>query len=196
MEKQNLCKQIGQTFGDYFEEDGQLCIDNGENIFRYNNPDELLADWVDTLVQQQIAIDSAENDNGNQDFSRYWENEVIYIYEQVIGKYPVGVKRLANTKLGNACRWKCYVDVGFGKYQSKTIHLGIYSSVVDAIAARQEFLLFLENQHSEEEILSKAKELSRRQKRKRQTKCERCGRPLVRIERDAYEQLSNESSSM
>ena len=53
MNKYNLCKTIGDFFGDYFEENNQFCIDNGEEVFRYNTRDELLKRWVDTLVWHQ-----------------------------------------------------------------------------------------------------------------------------------------------
>lgn len=84
LNSRELCKEIGNCFGDYFEENNYLCINNGEENFRYKTEKELLADWVDTLVLQHHAC--------NRESGGDWENEVRFIYEDVIGKYPKGVR--------------------------------------------------------------------------------------------------------
>ena len=126
MEQRALCKEIGNFFGDYFEENNQLCIDNGENIFRYNTEKELLADWADTLVCNHYDCKY----NGN--IADSWEKEVRYIYEDVLGKYPAGVK------LYNGKKKKRYVAEGYvsdGSAHGKMEYLGTFDSIVDAICA-------------------------------------------------------------
>lgn len=77
-ETKALCKEIGDCFGDYFEENNQFCIDNGEKVFRYDSEKELLTDWVDTLVSQHISCGGESGGN--------WSDEITFIYENVIGK--------------------------------------------------------------------------------------------------------------
>lgn len=122
-----LCKFIGNFYGEYFEENEQLCIDNGENIYRYNTEKELLKDWVDTLVCSHyydcIAY-SSPNDS--------WEKEIRFIYEDVIGKYPTGVRT------NNGKKKKRYVAEGYvadGSLHGKMKYLGTFDSIADAICA-------------------------------------------------------------
>lgn len=49
-----LCKKTGETFGVFYNND-KFIIDNGEQEFIYDTPDDLLADWVETLIEQHIA---------------------------------------------------------------------------------------------------------------------------------------------
>ena len=44
-----LCAEIGNWYGDFFMKAGHYCIDNGEKIFAYKTPTELLKDWLSTL---------------------------------------------------------------------------------------------------------------------------------------------------
>ena len=136
MDKQKLCKEIGSFFGDYFEKNGQLCIDNGEKIFRYNTADDLLKDWVDTLVENQ----NDTVDNPSSDYyaiNDSWEKEIVFIYSEVIGKPPAGVRLVDNAK-GKA--WQAYIDLADGSKHTKNLHLGTHYSIVDAIFARRDFL--------------------------------------------------------
>lgn len=74
-EKITLCKSIGNFFGDYFEEDGKLCIDNGDQVFKYDTPDDLLKDWMETLIEHQNATD---------DTSGNWNNAIDFIQTEII----------------------------------------------------------------------------------------------------------------
>ena len=71
--KKEMCKEIGNWFGDFFEEEGKLCIDNGEEIFRYNTEDELLADWLITLVES----DKATGEDAWKDMITFIETEIV-----------------------------------------------------------------------------------------------------------------------
>lgn len=117
-----MCMEIGNVFGEYFEENNQFCIDNGEQVFRYNTEKELLTDWVETLVLQHISCNGEEGGN--------WENEVKFIYENVIGKYPTGIR------FYNGVRKKRYVVQGYvadGTLHGKMEYLGTFDSLIDAI---------------------------------------------------------------
>ena len=46
MDNKELCCQIGDAFGRFYEDNGMLCIDNGVQVSRYETPEELLKDWV------------------------------------------------------------------------------------------------------------------------------------------------------
>ena len=121
-----LCKEIGNFFGEYFEENNQLCIDNYDKVFRYNTEKELLVDWVDTLICNHYDC----KENGN--IADSWEKEVRYIYEDVLGKYPVGVR------LYNGKKKKRYVAEGYvsdGSMHGKMKYLGTFDSIIDAICA-------------------------------------------------------------
>lgn len=118
MNKTELCAKIGEFFGSYFEEDGKLCIDNGEEVFRYDTADELLADWVKTLVMHQH--DCFGDSSGN------WEKEIVFIHRDVIGAFPNGIRRKS---LG----WEAVTTAEDGTEQSH----GIFVSIVDAIYAKE-----------------------------------------------------------
>ena len=128
MDKYSLCKEIGQCFGEYWETDGKYFIDNGEEVFKYKTPELLLKDWVDTLILQHISSDGDAGAN--------WEKEVKYIYEDVLNKYPVGVRPYK----GKHCtKYKAEVYVSNGKPHGKMLYLGVYESIIDAIKVVWEF---------------------------------------------------------
>lgn len=131
-EKIKLCQQIGNFFGRYFEENGQLCIDNEEKVFTYNSADELLIDWVDTLVENHRDTFAYGSPNDS------WEKEIVFIFNFCIGKHPVGVRRIENKK---GTTWSASVDVSNPNHpHGKNVCLGTYGSVVDAIMARRLYL--------------------------------------------------------
>jgi hypothetical protein len=133
MNKRTLCREIGYYFGIYFEEGGLYCIDNGEQVFRYDSTDKLLADWVDSLVENHH--DTIDNNDG---CNNSWEKEIIFIYSEVIGKYPVGVRPYFGKR---KTTYSAYVDVPVeGNPHGKNIHLGTYDSIVDAIYARRKYI--------------------------------------------------------
>lgn len=133
MNKLELCKEIGNYFGTYFEEGGCYCIDNYEKVFRYDSADKLLADWVDTLVENHH--DTMDNNDG---CNNSWEKEIVFIYSEVIGKHPVGVRPYVGK---SKTSWSAYIDVkADGNPHGKNIHLGTYDSIVDAIYARRKYI--------------------------------------------------------
>ncbi len=144
MDKRELCKEIGNFFGDYFEENGQLCIDNFESIFRYDTEDALLTDWVDTLVESHR--DTMGNPKSAiREINDGWEKEILFIYQEVIGKYPAGVRAVEGKE---GTKWGCSVDVtvpGETSAHGKNLYLGTYGSIVDAIFARRAFLEVYKN---------------------------------------------------
>lgn len=71
--KRDLCEEIGGFFGDFYVDvSGLLVIDNGKEEFTYHNEDELLKDWLPTLI---------ESDEAMQD--DYWADAIDYIRELV-----------------------------------------------------------------------------------------------------------------
>jgi len=138
--KMDLAEEIGSYFGTYFEENNQLCIDNGEKIFRYADVDALLIDWLDTIIlnhHDNYRLD----ENGNERDS--WEKEIEFIYTDVIGKLPDGI-RFVDNKKGRT--WQSFAEVSDRNDHHKTFFLGTYSSIVDAIFTRKEFLTLCETQ--------------------------------------------------
>lgn len=151
MNKLELAKDIGNFFGKYFEENNQYCIDNYAEIFRYDTLDELLTDWVDTLVCHQRNTESDSFGN--------WEKEIIFIYSEVIGKYPKGIRTMTNKKT-----WEANGYIVSGTPHGKMVSLGTYYSIVDAIVAYDEFNAYkqtgirttMQLLHKAEEIKEKA----------------------------------------
>lgn len=119
-----LCHEIGDIFGRYFEENGQVCIDNGEKVFRYNSEKDLLTDWVDTLVSQHLACNGESGGN--------WEDAVTFIYKDVIGKYPTGVRPYNGKK---KVRYKAESYAPTGTPHGVMVYLGTFDSIIDAIGA-------------------------------------------------------------
>lgn len=133
MDKRKLCKEIGDFFGNYFEENNQYCIDNGLEVFRYDSTDDLLKDWVSTLIENQH--DTSDNPgSAYRVVNDSWEQEIVFIYSEVFGKPPSGVRFVEGSM-----RWESYADIHDGSKHGKNLHLGTYSSIVDAIYARKAF---------------------------------------------------------
>ncbi len=131
MNEKDVAMQIGNFFGSYYEKDNQYCIDNGDQVFRYDSPKELLIDWLDTLVSHQHATKG--------DLSANWEKEIIYIYESVLEEWPAGVQPYRG-RTGTS--WRSSMDVSvIGEIDphGKSLFLGTYPTIVDAITARKEF---------------------------------------------------------
>ena len=123
-----LCKEIGDCFGEFFEENNQLCIDNGETVFRYKTEKALLTDWVDTLVYQHRDCNGKAGGN--------WEEEVRFIYEKVLRRYPRCVRAYrGKTKT----TYKAEVCVPDGTPHGKMLYLGGFTSMIDAICAVWDF---------------------------------------------------------
>ena len=74
LNKRDICEQIGNTFGEFFEDiSGFLVIDNGNQEYRYNNEDELLKDWLPLLQED----DSLTGDGTWEDIIEYIKNEIL-----------------------------------------------------------------------------------------------------------------------
>lgn len=166
--REQLCKEIGDFFGVYFEMNGKFCIDNGEKVFQYDTPEALLTDWVTTLVMHQQAVEGDPSGN--------WEAEIQFIYREIIRKPPTGVAMVSGKK---GVRWKAYLDVSNGTLHGKTLHLGTYESIVDAISAREYMVLQRENGLSLDELSREADRLaeaaSEDRKESKAPRCPHCG---------------------
>ena len=74
MDKRDICEEIGNTFGEFFEDiSGFLVIDNGNQEYRYNNEDELLKDWLPLLQED----DSLTGDGTWEDIIEYIKSEIL-----------------------------------------------------------------------------------------------------------------------
>lgn len=71
--KRDLCEEIGGFFGDFYVDvSGLLVIDNGSEEFTYKTEDELLKDWLPTLIE-------SDEETGDG----YWEDAIEYIQEMI-----------------------------------------------------------------------------------------------------------------
>ena len=122
MNKFELCKEIGECFGDYWEKDGKYFIDNGDEVFEYKTPEALLEDWADTLVAQHISCKGEEGGN--------WEKEVRFIYNEVLNKMPNSVRASKGKK---KTKYKVEVYTYNGQPHGKMVYLGVYENIIDAI---------------------------------------------------------------
>ena len=74
LNKRDICEEIGNTFGEFFEDiSGFLVIDDGNQEYRYNNEDELLKDWLPLLQED----DSLTGDDTWADIIEYIKNEIL-----------------------------------------------------------------------------------------------------------------------
>ena len=74
LNKRDICEEIGNTFGEFFEDiSGFLVIDNGDQEYRYNNEDELLKDWLPMLQED----DSLTGNDTWEDIIEYIKNEIL-----------------------------------------------------------------------------------------------------------------------
>lgn len=74
LNKHDICEEIGNTFGEFFEDiSGFLVIDNGNQEYRYNNEDELLKDWLPLLQED----DSLTGDGTWEDIIEYIKSEIL-----------------------------------------------------------------------------------------------------------------------
>lgn len=167
-DKRKLCEEIGNFFGTFSAMGESLCIDNGDKVYRYSGEDELLADWLDTLIEHQ--------NDGEGDSSCNWEEAIKYIYFEVLHSHPRSVYPVRSKTTGKL-RWK---SAGYGPDGGKQqYHLGTYLSVVDAISAQKKFTEYKKT-HTESECQEKAEQLKAYAKaavRAGKT-CVTCGRAL------------------
>ena len=124
MTAKELCIDIGNFFGDYFEESGKLCIDNYEQVFKYDTPAELLVDWVDTLVLNHMDC----KESGS--IGDTWEKEVRFIFEEVLRKYPKGVRPYHGK---SKTSYKAEVYKQDGTPHGSMVYLGTFDSLIEAM---------------------------------------------------------------
>lgn len=140
-EKLQMARKIGEYFGDYTEDNGKFSIDNGEKVFSYNTVEELLADWLDTVLANHHDAYYIEENRLEGDS---WEKEIVFIYTIVLQELPKGIKP-SGVSSGDGFSWTTYCDVsltkdnrpeGF-KGHSKNLCTGTYSSLAEAIYIQQ-----------------------------------------------------------
>ena len=74
LNKRDICEEIGNTFGEFFEDiSGFLVIDDGNQEYRYNNEDELLKAWLPLLQED----DSLTGDDTWADIIEYIKSEIL-----------------------------------------------------------------------------------------------------------------------
>lgn len=72
--KRDICEEIGNFFGNFYEDiAGFLVIDDGETDHVYATEDELLQDWLPTLIE-------ADEDTGDD----YWADIIDYIQSEIL----------------------------------------------------------------------------------------------------------------
>lgn len=139
--KLNMAKKIGEYFGDYVESDGKFSIDNGEREFVYDTVDELLADWLETVLANHHDAYYIEKNRLESDS---WEKEIVFIYSMVLQELPKGVKPSGSSS-GDGFSWIAYCDVSLTKDNrpndmkghSKTLCAGTFNSLAEAIFNQQ-----------------------------------------------------------
>ena len=117
----DLCMEIGKHYGEYFEENNQLCIDNGEKIFRYNTEAELLTDWIDTLIEETLS----EGSN--------WNDEIEFIVTNCNHKIK-GVRVCRGKK---RITYMATIDVSKGNGKTNQLSCGTFPTIIRAIKARK-----------------------------------------------------------
>lgn len=75
MDKFEVCEEIGCWFGEYFTEDIYLCIDTGTKVYKYSTADELLADWLDTLIEHDRDLKKP-----------FWSDVIEFIQTEILNK--------------------------------------------------------------------------------------------------------------
>jgi hypothetical protein len=74
LNKRDVCAEIGNFFGTFYEDiSGFLVIDDGETDHLYSSEDELLKDWLPTLIE-------ADEETGDD----YWYDIIEYIQNYII----------------------------------------------------------------------------------------------------------------
>lgn len=76
LNKRDVCEEIGNFFGTFYEDlSGFLVIDDGNTDNLYSSEDELLKDWLPTLIE-------ADEETGDD----YWSDIITYIQEEILEK--------------------------------------------------------------------------------------------------------------
>lgn len=139
--KKSMAIKIGSYFGDFSESVDKYSIDNGEKIFSYNTVDELLADWLETVLANHHDAYYIEENRLEGDS---WEKEIVFIYTIVLQELPKGIKPSGSSS-GDGFSWTTYCDVSLTKDNrpndmkghSKTLCAGTFNSLAEAIFNQQ-----------------------------------------------------------
>lgn len=148
MNIQELCKEIGAFFGVFYIEREMIYVDTGDKVYQYDKYEDMLLDWVDTLVESHAS------GGGN------WEKEIEFIYSLSSKKHPVGVRCVENQR---GTVWQASIDITNPNHpHGKNFFFGTYRSIVDAICARKRFLSCIEGiDTTTEEGLNLAAEIAK-----------------------------------
>lgn len=120
MDKLQIAEDIGNHYGRYMFQGGLYCVDNYDTVFRYEAVDDLLVDWIDTMVDERVCGGCG------------WNGEISYILKSNIHRFT-GIKLLNNKK---SVKFHVYIDLTHdGK--SKCHSVGNYSDAYYAILARR-----------------------------------------------------------
>ena len=66
---ENLLREVGNWYGDFWMENGKYMINNREQIFCYDTPEEGLIDWLDTMIES----------NEDEDVVTWGEEEIAFV---------------------------------------------------------------------------------------------------------------------
>ena len=139
--KKEMAIKIGNYFGDFSESADKYSIDNGEREFAYKTVDELLADWLETVLANHHDAYYIEENRLEGDS---WEKEIVFIYTIVLQELPKGIKPSGSSS-GDGFSWTTYCDVSLTKDNrpndmkghSKTLCAGTFNSLAEAIFNQQ-----------------------------------------------------------
>lgn len=117
------CKEVGEWFGHHTElSDGSVLIDNGQDVFSYDTPEEMLIDWEETLLE------SYRTDGTN------WDRIFEFIYAVLDSKTGEGICQVETSDGKTA--WTLSVDLPNGN----RIAFGAYRSLAEALCNKYDFL--------------------------------------------------------
>ena len=66
---EKLLEEVGYWYGDFWIKDGKYYIDNGEQTFCYDTPEEGLIDWLDTMLDS----------NEDEDIETWSKREIAFV---------------------------------------------------------------------------------------------------------------------
>lgn len=66
---ENLLREVGNWYGDFWIENGKYMINNRERIFCYDTPEEGLIDWLETMIES----------NEDEDVLTWGEEEIAFV---------------------------------------------------------------------------------------------------------------------
>lgn len=126
--KLKYCQDIGEYYGEYEEKEGILNIDNGETVFSYSSPDELLTDWVETLIETEASLPKRERG--------YWREVIEYVYTTVLRRAPRNVyAQTGGKKYRVICNY-----TSKSRPRIKGVYIDACDTLFDGIMAYKDFM--------------------------------------------------------